>query len=66
MNATFLSDLLDEYGRPRDRYAGRGELSNEREAAGVEWAAAQYDDGRVLLAYQGGETAWRVFVEGLP
>lgn len=48
-----LFALLDEYGRPRSRYSGTGELANENSTVAVEWAAAQYGDGQVLLACQG-------------
>lgn len=50
---SFLSDLLDEYGSPIDRYVGTGELRSGSGASAVEFAAAQYADGRVLLACEG-------------
>ena len=64
MGTTFLSELLGEYGRPRDGYVGSGQLANENEAAAIEWAAAQYDDGQVLLACQGDASTFGVFFSG--
>jgi hypothetical protein len=64
VSSTFLSEVLDEYGRPLDRYAGSGELVNDEESAPVEWAAAQYDDGQVLLACQGDQSAFGVLFTG--
>lgn len=52
-----LSDLLDEYGRARYRYAGKGHLANGSRSVSVEWVASQYDDGQVLLACQGDASA---------
>ncbi len=64
MSSTFLSELLDEYGRPLDRYQGSGTLANDKESAAVEWAAAQYDDGQVLLACQGDASTFDVMLSG--
>src|SRR5680860_918471 len=64
MSLTFLSQLLDEYGRPRDRYEGVGDLANETKTACIEWAAAQYDDGEVLLACRGNASPPDLFYSG--
>jgi hypothetical protein len=64
VSSTFLSELLDEYGRPLDRYQGSGTLANDTASATVEWAAAQYDDGQVLLACQGDTSTFDVMVSG--
>lgn len=60
----FLSELLDEYGRPLVRYAGMGQLATDKESAAVEWMAAQYGDGQVLLACQGDASAFDVMFSG--
>lgn len=62
MAANFLSELLDEYGQASDRFVGSGQLESEHGIASVEWAAAQYPDGQVLLACQGGADAFDVFM----
>jgi hypothetical protein len=64
VGSDFLNELLDEYGRPRDRYFGRGEIANDQESAAVDWAAAQYDDGQVLLACQGDTSTFGIFLSG--
>jgi len=56
----FLQDLLDDYGTPRVRYSGRGEIASDNVSASIEWAAAQYDDGEVLLACEGDHSLFDV------
>jgi hypothetical protein len=64
VSSAFLADLLNEYGRPLDRYSGSGTLANDNGSAAVEWAAAQYDDGQVLLACQGDASVVDVMFTG--
>lgn len=64
MSSQFLSELLDDYGRPLDLYVGIGHLANDAESAAVEWAAAHYDDGQVLLACQGDQSMFGIFMQG--
>ena len=47
----FLTQLLDEYGLPLERFAGIGTVESEGETTPVDWASAQYGDGQVPVSY---------------
>lgn len=64
MGLPLLSELLDEYGSPYVRFSGRGQLRGAEASAAVDWAAAQYPDGQVLLACQGDASIFGVFMSG--
>ena len=57
----FLTQLLDEYGLPLERFAGIGTVESEGETTPVDWASAQYGDGQVLLACAGKSIQFDVF-----